>query len=396
MREADTADTDPFLKPSEKSDQDVRTAYEQASELRRKGLSQEALTLLEGILHRDPDHTAARYALVVCLTDLGRAADAVSHLRRVLAAVPEHHEAAYRLGRILQAAGDRAGAADAYRRVLEFAEFSDARARLRQCEQAPSGTAPGGFTDLGHTFPSGEEVPLSLRARVDSRHAADRGELKDVLRLQARHLAPAMLGKALMAVVAAVLLVAALAGDLPGVPLFVVAAILFGAPRVAGVAALLVAVGGIVTGYLRPPVQIFDNVGDALALPSPDTLLSVCGTTFVLIIVIIGIPGALLNSWINGSDVYEYGVEIKRGLIRRTVQFIWYYQIVESPSYLRTLSSYFTHTASLGIRYNDNGASSVTRIEMSGVGTPALVKKVGRYLESRIPSERLPIRGPWT
>ncbi|MEO3876635.1 tetratricopeptide repeat protein [Nonomuraea sp. B12E4] len=396
MREADTAGTAPLSEPSEKSDQDARTAYEQASELRRKGLPQEALTLLEGILRRDPDHTAARYALVVCLTDLGRTADAVPHLHRVLAAVPEHYEAAYRLGRILQAAGDRAGAADAYRSVLEFAEFSDARARLSQCEQPPSGAASGNSADLSHTFPSSEEVPPPLRARVDGRHAVDRGGLKEALRLQARHLAPTMLGKALLATVAAVLLVAALAGELPGVAIFVVAGILFGAPRVAGAAALLVAVAGIATGYLRPPVQVWDNLGDALAPPSLNALLSVCGTTLILIIVIIGIPGALLNSRINGSDVYEYGVEIRRGLIRRTVQFIWYYQIVEAPSYLRTLGSYFTHTASLGIRYNDNGASSVTQIEMSGVGTPALVKKVGRYLESRIPAERLPIRGPWT
>ncbi|MEV0147690.1 MULTISPECIES: tetratricopeptide repeat protein [unclassified Nonomuraea] len=396
MREADTADTTPLSEPSEKPDQDARIAYEQASALRRQGRPQEALTLLEGILRRDPEHTAARYALVVCLTDLGRTADAVPHLHRVLAAVPEHYEAAYRLGRILQAAGDRAGAADAYRRVLDFAEFSDARARLGQCEQ-PSGTASGDSADLSHTFPSSEEVPPPLRARVDGRHAVDRGELKNALRLQARHLAPAMLSKALLATVAAVLLVAALAGELPSVAIFIVAGVLFGVPRVAGAAALLVAVAGFATGYFRPPAQIvWDNLEDALASPSLDAPLSVCGTTFILIILVIGIPGALLNSRINGSDVYEYGVEIRRGLIRRTVQFIWYYQIVEAPSYLRTLGSYFTHTASLGIRYNDNGASSVTQIEMSGVGTPALVKKVGRYLESRIPAERLPIRGPWT
>ncbi|MEV4475300.1 tetratricopeptide repeat protein [Nonomuraea sp. NPDC049504] len=395
MQEADAASPALPSDSAESREQDTRKAYAQASKLRRKGFPQQALTVLEAILHRDPDDAAARYALVVCLNDLGRAADAVPHLRRILAAVPEHHEAAYRLGRILQATGDRTGAADAYRRVLEIAEFADARVRLRQCEDPPSG--PAASEELSHTFPSGEDVPPPLRARVDARQVIDRGELKDALRLQARHLAPTMVGKALLATVAAVLLVGALAGELPGVAVFVVAGALFGTPRVAGAAALLVMVAGVITGYVRWPVRLWSNLGDALAsLPSFPALLFLCGATLALIIMVIGIPGALLNSRINGSDVYEYGVEIRRGLVRRTVQFIWYYQIVEAPSYLRTLGSYFTHTASLGIRYNDNGASSVTEIEMSGVGTPALVKRVGRYLESRIPAERLPIRGPWT
>ncbi|ACZ91455.1 hypothetical protein Aros01_01023 [Streptosporangium roseum] len=359
-------------------------------------MSQDALTLLEGILRRDPDHAAARYALVVCLTDLGRAAEAVPHLRRVLDAVPEHYEAAYRLGRILQAAADPAGAAAAYRRVLEIAEYSDARTRLRQCEQSPSGATPDGSANPANAFPSGEEVPPPLRARVDDRRAIDRGRLIAGLRLQARYLAPAMLGKALLATVAAIPLVIAYAGGVSGPLLVLLASVFFAVPKVAAALILFAGAAGIVTGFLGSPLRVFDNGRIDLNWPAADSLILAAGTTALLIILILGIPAVLLNSRINGSDVYEYGVEVRRGLIRRTVQFIWYYQIVESPSYLRTLGTYFTHTASLGIRYNDNGASSVTYIEMSGVGTPARVKGIGHYLESRIPAERLPIRGPWT
>ncbi|MCX5205438.1 hypothetical protein OG897_28755 [Streptomyces sp. NBC_00237] len=39
--------------------------------------------------------------------------------------------------------------------------------------------------------------------------------------------------------------------------------------------------------------------------------------------------------------------------MRRRIQFVWYYQIVESHSCVRTLGTYFTRTASLGLRYNE-------------------------------------------
>ncbi|WP_285585305.1 tetratricopeptide repeat protein [Herbidospora sp. NBRC 101105] len=358
-------------------------AYTRASELRRRGRPQEAIPLLEGFLETAPGDVAARYALAVCLTDLGRTAEAAAQLLRVLDRMPGHYEAAYRLGRVLQADGDRAGAADAYRRVLEVTEFRDARERLRECEEPVAGEP-------------GSEVPPPLRSLVDDRRVVDRGRLVAPLRLKARHLIPGTLGKALLAAAAAVPVSSVYAGGESAPLAALLAVALFGGPKIAAGLLLLAVAAGIASGVIDWPVIMYGNLRLGVDWPAPSLLLVAVVTTAALVIVIVGIPAALLNSRINGSDVYEYGVEIRRGLIRRTVQFIWYYQIVEAPSYRRTFGTYFTHTASLGIRYNDNGASSVTHIEMSGVGTPARVREIGRYLESRIPAERLPIRGPWT
>jgi hypothetical protein len=103
-----------------------------------------------------------------------------------------------------------------------------------------------------------------------------------------------------------------------------------------------------------------------------------------------------VKSRANGADFYEYGVNVRTGLLDRSEQFIWYYQITESPRYRRKFPNYFTGTASLGLRYNEAGESSARYVELSGIGTPGQVRQLGRYVESRTPPERLPIKGPWT
>ncbi|MFI1177624.1 hypothetical protein [Streptomyces melanogenes] len=100
----------------------------------------------------------------------------------------------------------------------------------------------------------------------------------------------------------------------------------------------------------------------------------------------------LVKPWTNGADFYDYGVDIKSGFIHRRVQFVWYYQIVESPSYVRTFGTYFTNTASLGLRYNESGAYSTAYVELPGIGTPQQVRELGRYVESRIFPERYDVR----
>ncbi|OHV39757.1 hypothetical protein BBK14_32860 [Parafrankia soli] len=103
----------------------------------------------------------------------------------------------------------------------------------------------------------------------------------------------------------------------------------------------------------------------------------------------------LVKSRTNGADFYEYGVEIKSGFVRRSIQFVWYYQITEAPTYVRSFADYFTNTASLRIHYNPS-ATTVERVEIAGFGSPDEVKWIGGYLESRVPPERIVIRGPWT
>ncbi|WP_162272727.1 tetratricopeptide repeat protein [Nocardia lijiangensis] len=95
------------------------------------------------------------------------------------------------------------------------------------------------------------------------------------------------------------------------------------------------------------------------------------------------------------AQLYDYGMDVSEGVFRRSKQFVWYYQITEPPTYVRKPADYLTHTASLIVNYN-NTAATTARVRLRGFGSPRQVDQVRSYLQSRIPSERLPIRGPWT
>ncbi|MEU2256817.1 tetratricopeptide repeat protein [Nocardia xishanensis] len=95
------------------------------------------------------------------------------------------------------------------------------------------------------------------------------------------------------------------------------------------------------------------------------------------------------------AQLYDYGMDVSAGVFRRSKQFVWYYQITEPPTYVRRPANYLTHTASLIVSYNDTAATTV-RVQLRGFGSPRQVDQIRSYLQSRIPSERLPIRGPWT
>ncbi|WP_328446624.1 tetratricopeptide repeat protein [Streptomyces sp. NBC_00386] len=324
-----------------------RPLYERASDLHQRGRPEEAIPLLQELLQREPDDVAARYALGICLTDTGKHAEAQVQFRRVVDSDPRHHQASYRLGRLLQVDADLDGAAEAYRRVLSvIAEFRDTAIRLRACEDAlgaaarvPS-PAPGGPPLTGRPLTPG---PPTLRSQSDAHRVADRGEPRFSVGLKARHLLILITKR------------------------FLVSAVLtLAVPLIGGGVGLM---GG---GLILLPVLvswIFFLASLVLLLVRPRT---------------------------NGADFYEYGVDVKSGFIKRKVQFIWYYQIVESPSYVRTFGTYFTNTASLGLRYNEAGASSTAYVELSGIGSPNEVREIGRYVESRTFPERHPIRGPWT
>jgi hypothetical protein len=184
--------------------------------------------------------------------------------------------------------------------------------------------------------------PPSLETRVRSLRAADRGHLVGTVHLQARRLAPLAV-KGLFA------------------------------------AAALTVVAVVAMGRLSPSIPL---------LTTP-LLVAVAWLPFLGTLVVV-----LAKSRANGADFYQYGVEVKTGLLDRSVHFIWYYQITESPCYVRRLPDYLTRTATLGLRYNQSGESSARYVELLGIGTPGQVRQLRQYVESRIPAERIPIKGP--
>ncbi|QJS99045.1 tetratricopeptide repeat protein [Streptomyces asoensis] len=308
------------------------------------------MPLLQELLRQEPEHVAARYAYGICLTDTGRHGEAQVQFRRLLDDDPRHYEAAYRLGRLLQADADPQGAAEAYRKVLEaarqvlgVAEFRDTAARLRACQDTPGTTvpvsppAPAGLPVTGRPITPG---PPTLRAQSDTHHVADRGALRFSVKLKARHLLSVIAKRFLIAV----------------------------ALTLAGYVLAELGIGLGMRAYSLVP-----------ALVAWIYFLS----SFVLL---------LVKPRTNGADFYEYGVDVKSGFIRRKVQFVWYYQIVESPSYVRTFGTYFTNTASLGLRYNEAGAYSTAYVEVPGIGTPNRVMEIVRYVESRAFPERYDVR----
>ncbi|MFF0448899.1 tetratricopeptide repeat protein [Streptomyces sp. NPDC004609] len=321
--------------------------YERASDLHRRGRPEEALPLLEELLREEPDDVAGRYAFGICLTDTGRTAEAQVQFRRVLDHDPRHYQAAYRLGRLLQADADPAGAAEAYRKVLAVApDFRDTAARLRACQDPAGATThvapppPGGPPVVGRALTPG---PPTLRSQSEAHRVADRGRPGMSVRLKARHLL-IVIGKR-----------------------FLVAAVLTLAVPLLGRGSLMGPSAFLVLGALVAWVFFLSSLVLLLVRPRTD-----------------------------GADFYEYGVDVKSGFVRRRVQFIWYYQIVESPGYARTLGTYLTNTASLTLRYNEAGASSTRTVELTGIGTPKQVQEIGRYVESRTFPERHVVRGPWT
>lgn len=371
---------------------DGGSLYERASDLHRRGRPEEAVPLLHELLRQEPEHVAARYALGICLTDTGRHGEAQVQFRRLLDSDSQHYQAAYRLGRLLQADADPQGAAEAYRKVLEaaqqalgVAEFRDTAARLKACQDALGMTAP-----LSPPTPAGLPVtgrpiipgPPTLRAQSDTHRVADRGQSKRSVRLKARHLAPATVGRGFTAALAAVFTSYVLDPGYMSAPEFIIVLLILGIPffvlpPVVGLGVSGAVVVGAITGY----VGSFSPRMFAIAVPAA-----------VLLMVLVGIPVALMKSRLNGADFYEYGVDVKSGFIRRKVQFVWYYQIVESPSYVRTFGTYFTHTASLGLRYNEAGAYSTAYVEVPGIGTPNQVMEIVRYVESRAFPERYDVR----
>lgn len=402
--------TEPSVDPSEAAG----ALLSQASAEHRQGRTGAALALLEQALRLRPDDPEIHNAYGICLTDTGRFREAQSEFGQVLILNHGHVEAAYRLARLLDADGNWEQAARCYRQVLALSPgFRDTAARLQTCQDALAAAAAA-RTAAGRSDPhavSGPTAPPSLRSLVlDGRQDASRGTLKYSVNLRPHHLAPEILGRAALAVLAVAPSPLAW-GGLSALETFLLAAALLLLPRrvtwiVLGAEAValiaLAAESGDSWTDSANQTHYHLPTGGVLVLPAADTSwpgqfpITEFLPLLLLVVLFVGVPVAALKSVTYGADIYEYGVDVKQGLFKRTIQFIWYYQIVESPTYVRNFGNYFTQTASIGIRYNEAGASSSKYVELPGLGTPDYVRTVlGHYLEARIPPERVPMRGPW-
>ena len=330
--------------------------YDQAKALHQNGNSAEASTLLTELLVEHPGDVGARYALAVCQLDLGLRAQARANLRQVIEDHPGHHAAEYLLARELQDEGDLVGAAAGFRRVLTVTEHSEAAARLQQCER-------------------GTGIP-PVRRMIEHTHIADRGKPVRRVRTRARHLIPSVVRP--VAVLLLLYWLPALSGTVGGM------------------------IGRTVAASEGMPARTQQRFSDEYELTvrafiAYTPLGLVLGLLLVaawiyLIATLVAVP---IRAMLNGADLFEYGMDVHTGVLKRSTQFVWYYQITEPPTYLRTLSSYLTHTASLRVSYN-NTASTTAQLTLTGIDGPSQVHELRSYLQSRIPSERLPIRGPWT
>lgn len=204
--------------------------------------------------------------------------------------------------------------------------------------------------------------PPPVRRMIDAVHVADRGTIIMTTNLKLRYLTP-LLVKLLAPAVIVVLI-----------------------PSI--VTAIVERLPDGVASYGLQLIAFLDKYAFQEILGWAAVLLWLVYVPIVLLAVTV-------YSRMNSACLYEYGMEVSSGAINRSKKFIWYYQITESPTYVRTLRNYLTHTASLKMNY-DHTASTTERVELIGIGTPKEVDEVREYLQSRILPERLPIRGPWT
>lgn len=410
-----------------------RALFDRASQAHRRGQPDEALELLDQLLADEPDNVAAQYARAICLADLGRTREATAQFRAVLARDPRHYEAAYRLGRTLQATADLTGAIDAYRAVLVAGNYRDTAARLRDCGNSLLAAERGHSNASGRygapaAGPAPGEGPTPLRTRIDAQGVVDRGIQVGLVRLQARNLVPraiaVLLGAGTLTLVLLSILFAAFSQrdshvsapvltDLAvshrvalSYAIFAVSILLCSQFARTAAALLAVAVVALIgttqakvvhTPHLRVTGSGF-SVGPLLDHSGGSLFLRYYTLSWTAIFLYFLGAAAVIAACrhLNGAVLYEYGLDVRDGFLRRSVQFIWYYQITEPPIYRRTMTNYLANTASMSISYNESGAASVRKIDLTAIGKPADVLLLGRRLESRVLVERARFRGPWT
>ncbi|WP_156371395.1 tetratricopeptide repeat protein [Nocardia arizonensis] len=298
-----------------------------------------------------------RYERAKALRGEGRVAEAEAVLRALAAERPDDVAALYALAVCRIDLGQREQARATLLRVLRAypghyeAEYQLARFAQEDGDLVNAAAhyrnvlAAADYADAEARLRQCERgaVVLPVRQLIEQSHVADPGTPKWRLRLLARHILP--LGS--IAVLPSVFVAVNLADvvDFDGGLLLVYV--------------LMLAVAAAVVNLALAPITIY------------------------------------LRTRAYTAVLYDHGMDVSAGIFRRSKQFVWYYQITEPPTYVRTLRDYLTNTASLAISYN-NTATTTSRVVLRGIGSPRRVEQVRSFLRGRIPAERLPIRGPWT
>jgi membrane protein YdbS with pleckstrin-like domain len=138
----------------------------------------------------------------------------------------------------------------------------------------------------------------------------------------------------------------------------------------------------LLTTIVSRLIDIFDQAG-------------VLAIAFLWVRVGIKIAAVLARSHRFNISFHERGLDVATGVLHRRKKFIWYYQLTEEATYVRTPVMYLTHTASLQLAYNDTPTTH-TYLELTGIGSPSEVERIRAYLETRRLAERIPMHGFFT
>lgn len=92
----------------------------------------------------------------------------------------------------------------------------------------------------------------------------------------------------------------------------------------------------------------------------------------------------------NRVVFHERCMEVSQGAILRRRLVIWYYNVGDL-SYVRTMRTYLTHTATLKVSHKESGEPKT--LELAGYGAPNELHRLYTDLQTHILRERRQFRG---
>ncbi|XVV01803.1 tetratricopeptide repeat protein [Actinosynnema sp. CA-248983] len=349
--------------------------FRRASVLFRQGRYADAEIVLAPLARAHADDPDVVQALANCHAQLGRYEEAIAGLRRVIALDPTRLADARKLGVILEQVGDYTEAAHVYRAILEVEDYGDVAARLHGIEPAtdptttptPASNADLPTHDTGAVASTPPPETVALRTadgvlvpgaapiqRVVGRfNTTDRGK---------PHLATHQVIRYRVLTASGAVARAALVSIVP---------------------VAVDSVRGALDEKTRADTAAaFDFL--SAALPYPIFAMWLWAA--------IKLVRSVLYALRYQVVVFERGIDVAEGLLRRSRRFVWYYQLTEEPAYERTALMALMNVASLSFIYND--ASSTTKhVVLEAIGPEETVEALRRYIEERRLVERISIRG---
>lgn len=361
--------------PTLSSQADQQELYAAAKAARESGKLSDAAHLLCRVVEGSPTDPAARYALAVCLRDLGDRAHAVAQFTAVLRLHPGHYLAAYQIGRLQLEQNDPAAARTSFDRALSIQDYPPARDGVAACEQRLRPQPPR--TDPARTDPVRSDPPRTDPARADPASTLAHPVRSDPTRavpVPADEADPARRPEADPASAHETVGDRTLAQELdehlpaePGAPLETCRVQL---RHLAGVPAAATVLAVAATVVLeRYPVP-YRGVVVAL-LWAYAVAMAAC---------------AWLESRVSLFWFHERRVDVATGLLHRRRLVLWYYT-VSQVTYRRTPLSYLTNTASLDITYLSTTTQTQT-LTLPGIGSPDEVLDLYRRLQPLTVRER--------